>query len=81
MAQLKWDMAELQMWARKPVDDAAAQSQKAEVMTESAGGGDHAEHVAAQHGVPITPYGAASAPEGDSPDLDQGREEPFEFAR
>lgn len=77
MAQLKWDMAELQMWARKPVDDAAAQPQKAEVMTELAGGGDHAEHVAAQHGVPITPDGAASAPEGDSPDLDQGREEPF----
>jgi uncharacterized membrane protein len=75
MAQLKWDMSELQMRARKPVDETAPQSQRAEVMNELAGGGNHAEHAPAQHAVPITPDAAASAPES-SPDLDQSREEP-----
>ena len=77
MAQLKWDMAELRMGSRKPVDDSAAQSQEAEVMTELAGGGNHAEHAPAQHTAPITPDVAASAPGSNSPDLDQSREEPL----
>ena len=77
MAQLKWDMAELRMGSKKPVDDSTAQSHEAKVMTESAGGWDHAEHAPEQHAVPITPDAAASAPEGNGPDLDQSQEEPF----
>jgi hypothetical protein len=76
MAQLKRDMAELRMGARKPVDDSAAQSQKAEVTTELSGGGNHAEHAPAQHTVPITPDAAAPAAEGNSLDLDRSREKP-----
>ena len=76
MAQLKRDMAELRMGSRKPVDDSAAQSQEAEVISELSGVGNHAEHAPTQHAAPIAPDAAASAPESNSPDLDQSREKP-----